>query len=374
MSDLDHFRPHGYTKLDNDLPGQIIRDTNDFVALAIYIHLATCPSGWSVSAKALSRMAKQGTQVISKALAELRSTGWLVLVKYQAPGGLWQSQYVVMHDSPMSRELLPEFLAQMRTKLGASARVELSTAAPTAPEPASPEPGNPGSGLTRANAPEHGKPGSGEPDSGNPGSIRNKSLTNLPPTPHEPVAAPEAPPPEEKGKNRFTPDRPPQPRAARHPDPPQQPAKPEPEPDLPQSPSAPPGQVSQHARSIVDACQRAWATRLGRRHVAQLCAAIDQALAEGSSPSVIREHLCRNTSGAHSPGRVLLARMENLPAEEPLRSVPVWCGACESSEHRYVETDTGRWVRCPHCHPGAGYHDDVDDPKTWPAALMLGVS
>lgn len=104
---------------------------------------------------------------------------------------------------------------------------------------------------------------------------------------------------------------------------------------------------------VLDAVREAW-PMLGRRDETKLREGIGQALGTLSRPRLV-EHLIANTGGVRHPGRVLLARLDNLPAARPsTKATTPWCSRCASADYRWITTDDGAPVRpCPDCSPQA---------------------
>lgn len=110
---------------------------------------------------------------------------------------------------------------------------------------------------------------------------------------------------------------------------------------------------SRDVEEVLDAVREAWPS-LGQRDETKLRDGVGRAL-DAISRARLIEHLVANTGGVRHPGRVLLARLDNLPAARPgPRTASPWCGQCASADYRWITTADSAPVRpCPDCSPQA---------------------
>lgn len=102
--------------------------------------------------------------------------------------------------------------------------------------------------------------------------------------------------------------------------------------------------------------------RIGRRTAEQLAPAVAVALAEGRTDRDLHARLSANPEGVKSAGAVLRTRLNDLPSPPRPRTpapsarkqhTPGWCGRCREVDRMVPsKLHSGKWVRCPVCHPG----------------------
>lgn len=112
-----------------------------------------------------------------------------------------------------------------------------------------------------------------------------------------------------------------------------------------------------HTAQVMGSVLRTW-PMLSRRDRSAVHGLVNQRLAQGHSPDMLRHLLCGNTEGVRMPGRLIIARLEGLgePIEGPSGRLP-WCGACDD---RWIDHGLGVH-RCPACHPAGDSSADCSD-------------
>lgn len=314
-----------FTMVDNPT----IRALDDYVALGLYVDMLSWPPGWRINLREMSRTHKQGRTVLTAAMNDLIERRLVFRVRFQQAGGQWMTRTYVCANPVTADEL-----ADIRTQFLGRCRIETSTALMAAANPTAPSSGQAAPGPTpgppSTQFPTHGAPtlgrttprrrAPGQPTIGTLAPQRSDSRPKIPlPPPNGPQ------PPAQHGQTVG-----------------------EDGSDIPSSPAlahaAP--ETSPDPR-LVDALHRAW-PRLTARGVAQLgpdlCSATEQI---GYQRLV--EHLTGNTGGANNPAAVLRARLQDLPYVRT-RTVVAWCGACSSSDYRWIEDEQGFPLQpCPVC-------------------------
>lgn len=403
-----------FTMIDNP----IIRSMNDYVSLGLYLDLMSRPPGWRINLRDLARSHKQGRIVLAAAMTDLIGRGLVFRVRFQDGGGRWATRTYVCSTAVSAAELAgirAQFhrcqiettaeLSQHNNDAALSETDPVQTVPAVVDEAADPddpidlEPADtnagqnrhlhpadrrlPKTGTTGMQSPKArflasgelapGRPAPGPPQSSKPGvavlAAQRPDLklkippTGPPPTSSHPSSTPDGPEeedlifdnPEDLEPTRSTPagsalDRNTRSRF-------RQPGQPAASPALASKPSdmddLPAPVEDEGVTEVLESVREAW-PMLGRRDETKLREGIGQALGTLSQPRLV-EHLVANTGGVRHPGRVLLARLDNLPAGRPSTKTPTpWCGNCTSADYRWITTADSAPVRpCPECSPQA---------------------
>lgn len=327
-----------FTMVDNP----IIRAMDDYVALGMYVDMLSYPPGWRLNMRELARTRKQGRAVLTAAMNELISRGLVFRIRYQQPSGQWATRTYVC-STPVTLAELQELQRQYRRCIIETTEELTAALEASRPSAAPAEPVQP---------PKAESAGSQHPDEADPPSTRFPTLgepTPGHPTPGDPAAG--DPTHGQPGHGRREPQGL-DPRPKTQPPPPSPTNPPERYPDPERTENDP--EVEEATSRIEQALTRAWPT-LGRRDLSALRPGLVAALSEHTERGLIK-YLAGNTEGAKHPGKLLAARLQNLPpaAPPPRASETPWCGFCESADYRWIQRpESHTFSPCPRCSPQA---------------------
>jgi hypothetical protein len=286
-------------------------DTLSWRARGVLAGILAKPDGWDVRADQIARAGKEGRGAILTALRELRDRGYLRTIRRQLVGdeaaAAGQRSGTWVTETEASHEPVAEWIAEAESARKAR-RVRTT-----------------GVGL-----PDVGQPNAGSPDVGYSAAIRS-------------TYSPDQLPLRGVGQKDNSP--PPSGGAA---DPPDQANRAE-------ARLAGYGDMEAGAGALLDGLPVPW-SRIGPQSRRRLLSGVARALADGWASVDLAAHLSAHPDGVQHPGRVLLARLADLPA--PPAAVPAddprdpWCGVCDEETRRIEDPeDDYRPLRCATCHP-----------------------